>query len=158
MTSRFPALPTVLRGALAAALLCSGAAMAADDKLVMPIDRALASQVAKERIDPKIALAFGFRQADGAQDGRVVKTVKRMLRPTDREHRRMSDEEICSTLFAQALQEFQQTASLEGRNAVVGIRSNWKDDEIASETTYVCAKGAAYMGVALKAVLVKMPG
>jgi len=34
-------------------------------------------------------------------------------------------------------------------------RSNWKDDETASDSTYVCAKGGAYLGVALKGMVVK---
>lgn len=153
------ALGVTLCGAVlaAAGLLRSGPALAADDRLTMPIDKALASDAARERIDPKIPLSFGFDKPQGAQEAHLVKVVKRMRRPVDREARK-SDEEMCSTLFAQALQEFQQTASREGRNAVVQIRSNWKDDETASETTYVCAKGVVYMGVALKAVLVKVPG
>lgn len=56
------------------------------------------------------------------------------------------------------MQELQQRVTKEGGNAVVDIRSNWKDDETASDSTYVCAKGSAYLGVALKGMVVKAGG
>lgn len=147
-------------GLAAAALLASGAAAAADQLLTMPIDPALQSPAAKERIDPGMKLLFGFQKIEGATQPSSYKTVKRVRRPVSQvpDAPRPTDAELCQTVFVQALQELQQRAREGGSDAVVEIHSNWKDDETASETTYVCAKGAAYIGVALKATLVKTGG
>ncbi|WP_458762712.1 excinuclease ATPase [Cupriavidus basilensis] len=145
---------------MAGALLAGGSAQAADQLLSMPIDKALATPGAKERVDPSIRLLFGFNKLPGAQDGQSFKTVKRMRRPIDNSNSTGGpppppDDALCATLFVQAVQELQQRATKEGGSAVVNIRSNWKDDETASDSTYVCAKGSAYLGVALKGVVVK---
>ncbi|WP_454762616.1 heavy metal-binding domain-containing protein [Cupriavidus campinensis] len=155
---------TGLRCSLAAAALlawgASGMASAADDLLPMPIDKALASPGAKERIDPNVKLLFGFNKLDGATQGLSYKTVKRVRRPVSKVANgpTPTDQELCESVFVQAVQDLQQQATQGGANAVVQIHSNWKDDETSSETTYVCAKGAAYIGVALKATLVKVGG
>ncbi len=160
-------LPSRLRGLglclMAAGCLASGAASAADQLLNMPIDKALATPGAKERIDPSIRLLFGFKKIDGAQDPKVFKTVKRIRRPVDTskntgEPPPPGDDALCASVFVEAVQELQQRATKEGGNAVVEIHSNWKDDETASDSTYVCAKGSAYIGVALKATVVRVGG
>lgn len=147
-------------GLVAAALVAAGAsgvASAADTLLTMPIDQALASQAAKERIDPNTKLLFGFNRLEGATDPTLYKTVKRVRRPVNKvqEGPVLTDAQLCETVFVQAVQDLQQRAAQSGSNAVMEIRSNWKDDETSSDSTYVCAKGAAYIGVALKATLVK---
>jgi len=152
---------TVIRGALfVTALLAAGAASAADELLTMPIDKALASPAAKSRIDPGIKLLFGFNRIDGGQDARLYKTVKRVRRPVDKVANGPvpTDADLCASMFVEAVQDLQQRATREGNNAVAEIHSNWKDDETASDSTYVCAKGSAFIGVALKAVLVKVGG
>ncbi|SDC38719.1 hypothetical protein SAMN05216345_10279 [Cupriavidus sp. YR651] len=152
---------TVLRcGLVAAALLASGAVSAADELLTMPIDKALASPDAKSRINPNVKLLFGFNRLDGATDPKPFKTVKRVRRPVSQvpDSAMPTDADLCATVFVQAVQELQQRASQEGSNAVVEIHSNWKNDETASDATYVCAKGSAYIGVALKATVVKASG
>ena len=150
-----------LRSALVAtALLASGAASAADQLMNMPIDAALKSPTAANRIDPGIQMSWGFNRLDGAQNPVLFKTVKRVRRPVSRvqDTPAPTDAELCQTVFVEALQELQQRASSTGNNALMEIRSNWKDDETSSDKTYVCAKGAAYIGVALKATLVKVGG
>lgn len=148
-----------LRSALVVtALLASGAASAADELLNMPIDAALKSPTAAARIDPGIQMSWGFSKLDGAQNPVSFKTIKRVRRPVSqvRDAPRPTDAELCQAVFVEAVQELQQRASSTGNNAVMEIRSNWKDDETSSDKTYVCAKGAAYIGVALKATLVKV--
>ncbi|WP_420994009.1 excinuclease ATPase [Cupriavidus sp. 30B13] len=145
---------------MAGALLAGTGAQAADQLLNQPIDKALASAEARSRVDPSIRLLFGFNRLPDAQGGQSYKTVKRIRRPVDNSSATggappPGDEELCATTFVQAVQELQQRAMKEGGNAVVDIRSNWKNDETASDSTYVCAKGAAYIGVALKGVVVR---
>lgn len=149
----------VLRGALVATgLLVSGAVNAADELMNMPIDTALKSPAASSRIDPNIKLAWGFNRLEATQNPVLFKTVKRVRRPTSQSDGspKPTDAELCQSVFVEALQEIQQRASAAGNNAVMEIRSNWKDDETASDTTYVCAKGMAYIGVALKGTAVKV--
>ncbi|MCA3234366.1 MAG: excinuclease ATPase, partial [Cupriavidus sp.] len=133
-------------------------ASAADELINMPIDAALTSPTAASRIDPGIQMSWGFNKLDGAQNPMSFKTVKRVRRPVSqvRDAPKPTDAELCQTVFVEAVQELQQRASSSGNNAVMEIRSNWKDDETSSDKTYVCAKGAAYIGVALKATLVKV--
>nr|WP_315593367.1 excinuclease ATPase [uncultured Cupriavidus sp.] len=150
---------TALRSALVVtALMASGAASAADELMNMPIDAALKSSAATSRIDPNIKLSFGFNKLDGAQSPVFFKTVKRVRRPVNKANGepKPTDAQLCESVFVEAVQELQQRASTAGNNGVMEIRSNWKDDETSSETTYVCAKGMAYIGVALKGTLVKV--
>ncbi|RZT38605.1 heavy metal-binding domain-containing protein [Cupriavidus agavae] len=155
---------TTLRIALAVAattaILGSGAASAADKLLNMPIEDALKSPVAASRIDPNIRLSWGFNRIDGAQDPVSFKSIKRVRRPTSQVQGTPvpTEAEQCQAMFVEALQELQQKASATGANAVMEIRSNWKDDETSSDKTYVCARGAAYIGVALKGTLAKVGG
>lgn len=148
-----------LRSALVVtALMASGAASAADELMNMPIDAALKSATATSRIDPGMQMSWGFNKLDGAQNPVSFKTVKRARRSVSQVQGapKPTDAELCQTVFVEALQELQQQAGTTGNNALMEIRSNWKDDETSSDKTYVCAKGAAYIGVALKATLVKL--
>lgn len=153
---------TALRSALVVTvLMASGAASAADELMNMPIDAALKSSTAASRIDPNVKLSFGFNKLDGAQSPVFSKTVKRVRRPVNKANGgepAPTDAQLCQSVFVEAVQELQQRASTAGNNGVMEIRSNWKDDETSSETTYVCAKGMAYIGVALKGTLVKVGG
>ncbi|MGO4331307.1 excinuclease ATPase [Cupriavidus sp. 2TAF22] len=145
---------------MAGALLAGANAQAGDQLLNQPIDKALASADAKARVDPSIKLQFGLNRPADVQGGQSFKTVKRIRRPIDTSSATggpppPGDEELCATTFVQAVQELQQRAMKEGGNAVIDIRSNWKNDETASDSTYVCAKGGVFIGVALKGVVVR---
>ena len=52
--------------------------------------------------------------------------------------------------------ELQERAAKEGGNAVVEIKSNYKNSERSSETEYMCGNGAVMSGVALKGKVVKL--
>jgi len=100
-------------GLVAAALVAAGAsgvASAADTLLTMPIDQALASQAAKERIDPNTKLLFGFNRLEGATDPTLYKTVKRVRRPVNKvqEGPVLTDAQLCETVFVQAVQDLQR--------------------------------------------------
>jgi hypothetical protein len=61
-----------------------------------------------------------------------------------------SDEAACQHVFLSAVLELQDRARKEGGNAVINIKSNYKNQETASATTYTCGAGAVLAGVALK--------
>jgi uncharacterized protein YbjQ (UPF0145 family) len=60
-----------------------------------------------------------------------------------------SDEEACQWVMLSALLQLRERAQSLGANAVVDIRSNYKNNEISSGTEYTCGSGALMSGVAL---------
>ena len=69
-----------------------------------------------------------------------------------------SDEQACQHVFLSAVLELQDRARKEGGNAVIDIKSNYKDQETASATTFTCGAGAVIAGVALKGEVVTLKG
>lgn len=60
-----------------------------------------------------------------------------------------TDEEACQWVMLSALIQLHERAQSLGANAVVNIRSNYKDNQTSSETEYTCGSGALMSGVAL---------
>lgn len=60
-----------------------------------------------------------------------------------------SDEEACQWVMLSALLQLKQRANELGANAVINIRSNYRNNLTSSETEYVCGAGAIMSGVAL---------
>jgi uncharacterized protein YbjQ (UPF0145 family) len=52
--------------------------------------------------------------------------------------------------------ELQERARKEGGNAVINIKSNYRNEERASATQYTCGAGAVIAGVALKGDVVTL--
>lgn len=68
-----------------------------------------------------------------------------------------STEEACQWVMLSALLQMRQHALDVGGNAVVNIRSNWRNVEWSSATEYQCASGFLMAGVALKGDVVTLP-
>lgn len=60
-----------------------------------------------------------------------------------------SDEEACQWVMLSALLQLKQRANDLGANAVINIRSNYKNNVTSSETEYQCGAGGIMAGVAL---------
>jgi uncharacterized protein YbjQ (UPF0145 family) len=60
-----------------------------------------------------------------------------------------SDREACEWVMLSALLAMHKAATNAGANAVVNIRSNFKNNLFVSETQYSCGAGAMLAGVAL---------
>lgn len=60
-----------------------------------------------------------------------------------------SNEEACQWVMLSALLQLRDHAISVGGNAVVNVRSNWRNVEWSSETQYQCAAGFLMAGVAL---------
>lgn len=60
-----------------------------------------------------------------------------------------SDEEACQWVMLSALLQLRNHALAVGGNAVVNVRSNWRNVEWSSATQYQCAAGFLMAGVAL---------
>jgi uncharacterized protein YbjQ (UPF0145 family) len=67
-----------------------------------------------------------------------------------------SDEKACQHVFLSAVIELQERARKEGGNAVINIKSNYRNEERASATEYTCGAGAVIAGVALKGDVVTL--
>lgn len=60
-----------------------------------------------------------------------------------------SDKEACQWVFLSAMKALKKRAIADGGNAVINIRSNYRNNETTSNTTFKCGAGAIIAGVAL---------
>ena len=67
-----------------------------------------------------------------------------------------SDQEACEHVFLSAMIQLQQRALSLGGNAVINIKSNYKNSLTSSNDTYQCGAGAVIAGVALQGEVVKL--
>lgn len=67
-----------------------------------------------------------------------------------------SDKEACEWVFLSAMKELHDKAQSMGANAVVNIRSNYKNNLTSSATTFQCGSGMLMSGVALKGEIVEI--
>lgn len=81
----------------------------------------------------------------------VLTTAQRANATGDR-----SREAVCARAFASALLRLRSEALARGGDAVIDIKSNWKNNEVSSKAHYRCATGALMAGVALKGTVVKL--
>ncbi|UJB34010.1 excinuclease ATPase subunit [Chromobacterium sp. Beijing] len=132
---------------LACALALPAVAHAADEKLMLSIEDALNSDLAKEKLDPNIAFRFA-RGGKGKVLGEWVSNKKTNSFGKD-------NAAACQRAFISALLEFQERARKEGGSAVVNIRSYYKSEEISNAKEYMCGSGFLMAGVALKAQVLK---
>jgi hypothetical protein len=134
-----------------AVLMTSTNAMARDDQKMHPLEDALNTPAAKEKLDPEIKLYFGEnKHPKVATELGEWKTNKK----TNAFNK--SDKDACEWTFLSAVLELQERARKEGGNAVINIKSNYKNKETSSETEYMCGSGALMSGVALKGTVVKL--
>ncbi len=67
-----------------------------------------------------------------------------------------SDRVACDWVFLSAVIQLQQRALREGGNAVIDIKSNYKNIEFVSDDEYRCGAGNVVAGVALIGTVVKI--
>ena len=60
-----------------------------------------------------------------------------------------SDHEACNWVMMSALVQLHQRAVSLGANAVINVKSNYKNNETSSTTNYTCGAGSLMAGVAL---------
>ncbi len=134
-----------------AALAASTGAFARDDQRMHPLEEALTSEAAKDKLDPSIKLYFGNQKHPD-----VIKEFGEWKTNKKTNGFNKSDKEACEWVFLSAVLELQERAQKEGANAVINIKCNYKNNERSSETEYMCGSGALMSGVALKGTVVKL--
>lgn len=139
--------------ALAVAILAltfSTTALSRDTKHLLPLEDAMNTPDAQQKLDGSIKFYF-------ANEGHPQIAQKIPGVTTNRKTNAFmkSDEEACSWVFLSAMIALQERAQQEGADAVVNITSFYDRKEMASQEDYECHAGAVIAGVALKGDIVK---
>ena len=127
-------------------------ALARDDRLMFPVAEGMEKgKSTKDRIDPDIRVYFG-KQKTPAIDRKMGEFTSN--KKTNAANK--SDQEACDLAFISAVIALQQRARKEGGNAVVNIRSVYKQEDSDSPTEFICGAGKIMAGVALRGTVVKL--
>lgn len=136
----------------AAIIAISPIADARDDRLRLPLAPALAKAQKSGKLAPGVKLFFG-KQAHP----KPIATIGQTHTNKKTNFFNKSDQEGCEWVFLSAMIALTHDAQQKGGNAVVNIRSNYKDVEFSSETEYECGAGNVVGGTAFIGEIVKLP-
>ena len=136
---------------LSSLTLFSSLTFARDDIGVYSITEVLSSETAKAKLGNEVQFYFGEQAyAEPLQKLGDLKTNKK----TNAFNK--SDKEACEWVFLSAMIALKKSAVKQGGNAIVNIKSNYKNHLTSSEETFQCGAGAMIAGVALTGELVKL--
>lgn len=133
------------------ALACSTNAFSRDSKAMYSIQEALKSAAAKELLDPAVKLYFGTQKHTS-----VIKKFGEARTNKKSNGFNKTDKEGCEWVFVSAMRQLQTRALADGANAVINIKSNYKNKVTVSNTQYMCGNGALLVGAAFKGDVVKL--
>lgn len=134
-----------------AALLATTTAFGRDTKVMWPIADAMATPDAKARLNMGVQFFFGNTAHPPVAQSFGVFTSNKKTNGTNK-----TDKEACEWAFLSAMLSFQQRAVGVGGNAVINIRSYYRQHEVSSETQYECGSGALMSGVTFQGEVVKL--
>jgi len=129
--------------------LCATSASARDDIADYSIADALASEQAKNILGSEIKFYFGDQP-----HATVTKNFSEFSTSKKTNGTNKSDKEACEWVFLTVLKDLRDQAKSVGANAVVNIRSNYRNALSSSATTFKCGSGMLMSGVALKGEIV----
>ena len=125
---------------------------ARDTRHKMPIASAMGKAQSSGKLPQGVRFFFGSQQ---------FASPSKLLGPVTTNRKtnffNKSDKDGCEWAFLSAMMALGDRARLLGANAVVSIRSNYRNQEFSSETEYECGAGAVSGGVAFKAEIVTLP-
>ncbi len=133
------------------ALLVTTQLHARNDILTLPFDEALQYGYQQGVLNESIQFFLA-----GTQHPSVIKSHDEFRSNKKTNAFGKSDEEACKWVLLSALKSFQARAISLGANAVVNIKSNYKNREYTDSKNYQCGAGAIMAGVALKGEVVKL--
>jgi hypothetical protein len=138
--------------AVASLLVTAPIADARETRHKFPIEAALTKAQASGQLAPGIKLFFGT-QKHGKPTAQLgpARTNKKT------NFFNKTDVEGCEWAFLSAMISLTQYAQKVGGNAVVNIRSNYKNNVFSSETEYECGAGNVTGGTAFIGDVVKLP-
>lgn len=137
---------------LAILQLClSGNAFARDTVDALSIESALSDEKVMSAVGTDVKFYFGDQK-----HGKILQNFGEGKTNKKTNAFNKTDEEACQWAFASALLSLKEKALKEGGNAVVNIKSNYKNNLTSSNTTFQCGAGALMAGVALVGSVVKI--
>jgi hypothetical protein len=131
-------------------LVAAPVADARNSLLKLPLESALAKANASGKLAPGVKLYFGDQKYP-----KPIATIGPTRTNKKTNFFNKSDLEGCEWAFLSAMISLTQYAQSVGGNAVVNIRSNYKNNPFSSETEYECGAcnvtgGSAFIGDVLK--------
>src|SRR3954463_514636 len=134
------------------AVLTFSVAQARDDRLMFPVKDAMAKgETTKDRLAPEIKMYFG-KQATPPVEKKIGEWTSN--KKTNAANK--SDQEACEIAFVSAAIALQERAKREGGNAVINIKSVYKNENVENNTEYLCGAGTFLSGVALRGTVVTL--
>lgn len=141
-----------LTAAVMAAVAFAAPAQAKDERMLLDIATALATPDARDRFDETVQFLWADQQYPPPAQTFDIFTV---------EHRNFApirtDEETCYAAFIDALAALRDHAKDMGANAVVNIKSIYRNREFRSDTQFECRAGYMVNSVSLEGRIVKLP-
>jgi len=131
-------------------MLTVSVSWARDDIKDYSIKAVLDSEQAKAKLGNDVKFYFGNQKPKG-------KIVKKFLTVSTNKKTNAfnkSDEEACQWVFLSAMITMRNRAIQEGGNAIIDIRSNYRNNLTSSDTTFKCGAGAFVAGAALRGTIV----
>jgi uncharacterized protein YbjQ (UPF0145 family) len=123
-----------------------------DDHIKLPIQGALEKgQSYKDTVGSDIKLFWGTQKTPAVDRKMGEFTSNKKTNAANK-----SDQDACDLAFISAVIGLQQRARKEGGNAVVNIRSVYKNEDSDSPTEFICGAGKIMAGVALRGTVVKL--
>ena len=139
--------------AVALALLVPGAnrALAEDDLYLISVDEAMGTAPYAEKLDGTVKFFFG-----NSPHPEVVQQFGNTSTNKKTNGFAKSAGVACNHVLLSALIAFQEQAKSLGANAVINIKSNFKNNEVSLDSQVECYKGFIMAGVALKGEVAKV--
>ena len=131
--------------------LITTCAFAGDAIVQMKIKNALESAKVQSAIYNDIALYWGAQKHPG-----IIKNFGEFQNSKRTNKIGKSQEEACQWALASAIKVLQERTRKEGGNAVIGIKSNIKNNEVSNADSYECLCGSMMVNVSLKGNVVTL--
>ncbi|WP_045612996.1 hypothetical protein [Vibrio vulnificus] len=136
---------------LSSLMFFSSYTFARDDIGSYSIENALSSEAAKNKLGTDVKFYFGEQKFP-----KVVAEFGEFKTSKKTNAFNKTDEEACNWVFLSAMIVLKERAIKEGGNAVVDIKSNYKNNLTSSVDTFQCGAGTMVAGVALTGKVVKL--
>ncbi|WP_028863632.1 hypothetical protein [Psychromonas aquimarina] len=132
-------------------ILILPSAFARDTIETYSLDDALSQQKAKQVLGGQVAFYFGEQP-----HGPVLTTFGEFKSNKKTNAFNKSDKQACEWVFLSAMISLQERAIKEGGNAVINIKSVYKNNLTSSNESFQCGAGTFIAGVALVGTVVKI--
>jgi len=115
------------------------------------IDEVMSLEKSKSALGNDISFYFG-----GQKHSKIEKNFGEYKSNRKTNAFNKTDKEACQWVFLSAMKSLRDRARSEGGNAVINIKSNYKNNLTSSDDSFQCGAGALIAGVALVGSVVKL--